>query len=77
VDERGRRIVDDTILVILNADERGAEFRLPNHDGHPWQLVVDTATAQVPPRDPPAVHGGGTMLEVSGRSAVVLLQPRV
>src|SRR5574338_605205 len=35
IDERGprnERIVDDTLLVILNADERPVAFQLPNHD---------------------------------------------
>ncbi len=77
LDERGRPVTDDTILVILNADERDARFRLPNHGGRPWHLVVDTVHGSVPPEDPPALHGGGTTVEVSGRSAMVLLQPRV
>jgi isoamylase len=76
LDERGSRIVDDTILVILNADEGPARFRLPNHDGRPWRLVVNTISGLVPPEDPPAVHGGGATFEVGGRSAVILLQLR-
>ncbi len=76
-DERGRSVTDDTILVILNADERDVGFRLPNHAGRPWHLAVDTVSGSVPPEEPPAVHEGGTILEVSGRSAVVLLQPQV
>jgi len=76
IDERGRPIVDDTILVILNAAEEAAAFRLPNHGRHGWQLLVDTVADRIPPSDPPQTHAGGTVLEVSPRSAVVLLQPR-
>ncbi len=76
LDERGRPIVDDTLLIILNADEATAAFRLPNHGDGGWQLLVDTVRPDVPPSDPPAVHRGGSVLEVSPRSAVVLLQPR-
>ncbi len=76
VDERGRPIVDDTILIILNAAEEAAAFRLPNHGRHGWQLLVDTVADRIPPSDPPETHAGGTVLEVSPRSAVVLLQPR-
>jgi isoamylase len=40
---RGERVVDDTLLVILNADERPVAFTLPNHEAAKrWELVFDT-----------------------------------
>jgi glycogen operon protein len=40
---RGERIVDDTLLIILNADDRPVAFTLPNHEAAKrWELVFDT-----------------------------------
>ena len=40
---RGERIVDDTLLIILNADDRPNAFTLPNHESAKrWELVFDT-----------------------------------
>jgi isoamylase len=43
-DERGRRIIDDTFLLLLNAGEDGVNFQLPNHGPEmSWERVLDTA----------------------------------
>jgi len=43
---RGERIVDDTLLIILNADDRPVAFTLPNHEAAKrWELVFDTVHA--------------------------------
>jgi len=43
---RGERIVDDTLLIILNADDRPVAFTLPNHESAKrWELVFDTVHA--------------------------------
>ena len=43
---RGEKIVDDTLLVILNADERPVAFTLPNHAAaRRWEVVFDTVHA--------------------------------
>jgi glycogen operon protein len=73
---RGERIVDDTLLMILNAAEEPAQFRLPDGSRRPWELVLDTRNP-----DPPADGGGsrhpaGSTYEVAARSVVVLLMPR-
>jgi isoamylase len=48
VDERGERIVDDTLFVILNARQEPANFVLPHHGtGNTWELVMDTREAKV------------------------------
>jgi glycogen operon protein len=45
IDERGERIVGDTLLLLFNADAKPTGFRLPT-DGSAdrWELVVDTAS---------------------------------
>jgi glycogen operon protein len=80
IDERGprnERIVDDTLLVILNADERPVAFQLPNHDvAKRWEVVFDTVHPTFA-----AAHGehdGGSVYRVAERSVVCLRrQPRV
>jgi isoamylase len=74
---RGERIVDDTLLVILNADDRPVAFTLPNHDlAKRWEVVFDTIHATFS-----AAHGeydGGAVYRVAERSVVCLRrQPRV
>jgi glycogen operon protein len=45
-DARGRRIVDDTFVLLLNADEEGITFHLPSHRPDlTWERVLDTAEA--------------------------------
>ncbi|MCK6457293.1 MAG: glycogen debranching protein GlgX [Phycisphaerae bacterium] len=43
VDERGRRITGDTLLLILNAGARGVNFRLPTAAQGAWREVLSTA----------------------------------
>ncbi|MGH9451123.1 MAG: glycogen debranching protein GlgX [Terriglobia bacterium] len=43
VDERGNRIVDDVLLVLLNAHHEPVNFVLPpKHAGQEWELLLDT-----------------------------------
>jgi glycogen operon protein len=74
---RGERIVDDTLLVILNADERPVAFTLPNHEAAKrWELVFDTVHPTFA-----AAHGefeAGSTYRVAERSVVCLRRlPRV
>ena len=74
---RGERITDDTLLVILNADERPIAFTLPNHEAAKrWEVVFDTVHATFT-----AAHGehdGGSTYRVAERSVVCLRRlPRV
>ncbi|MGH9915836.1 MAG: hypothetical protein ACRD63_11185, partial [Pyrinomonadaceae bacterium] len=46
VDERGNRIVDDTLLILLNAHYEPLSFTLPAHRrGVRWERVLDTREA--------------------------------
>jgi isoamylase len=76
--ERGERIVDDTLLLILNAADEPVVFSVPNHDPDrgPWQLVFDTTSAQVPAVAERRDLAGGSILPVAARSTVLLLLPR-
>ena len=42
-DERGNRIVGDTLLLLLNAHHEPIPFTLPQHTQGWWDLVLDTA----------------------------------
>jgi isoamylase len=74
---RGERITDDTLLIILNADERPVAFTLPNHEAAKrWKLVFDTIHPTFA-----AAHGefeAGSTYRVAERSVACLRRlPRV
>jgi glycogen operon protein len=71
VDAEGRRIVDDTFLILLNAHHEPVPFVLPAHrKGVRWETVVDTATAD--PRGGQPGQRGGESYELAGRSLALL-----
>ncbi len=68
VDRRGEPIVDDTLLVLLNADAAPLPFKLPKlASGLAWNRVFDTGIEHQPVA--PAERG---MYPVAGRSVVAL-----
>jgi glycogen operon protein len=69
VDERGRPITGDTLLVLLNAHDDKVPFTLPalDEDQHQWQRLLDTTDANVSER----VYKGGVRYPLQGRSLVV------
>jgi glycogen operon protein len=68
VDERGRRISGDTLLLLFNAHHDAIAFTLPNEEsGASWQRILDTAAPEV--RD--GVFEGGRPYELHGRAAAV------
>ena len=74
---RGERIVDDTLLFILTADDRPVAFTLPNHEvAKRWEVVFDTVHATFTAAH--GEHAGGSVLRVAERSVVCLRRlPRV
>ena len=51
VDERGERIVGDTLLLLFNADDTVQPFTLPATDATArWEILVDTADPWTPAR---------------------------
>jgi glycogen operon protein len=73
VDTRGARVVDDTFLMLLNANAQGIAFTLPTYRSDMiWQLLLDTSK---PPQQPRPLKGDRYRLP--GRSLAVLrTQPR-
>jgi glycogen operon protein len=71
VDARGQPVVDDTFLMLLNADAEEREFTLPAPKwAGEWVHLVDTATGEC--ADDGRVHAAGTGLAVAGRTLVLL-----
>jgi len=69
-DERGRRIVGDSLLVCLNASHEALTYTLPDIEwGGEWELIIDTSGAREEKRE--HVRAAGR-LEVGSRSLVVL-----
>jgi glycogen operon protein len=49
MDTEGHPVVDDSFLILVNADAEGVEYTLPEPpDGRPWRLVVDTENIEDP-----------------------------
>lgn len=58
----------DTLLILLNADEKIIQFQLPHHySGHPWELLIDTAQYYAWSR-----WDGGHLFEIQPQSLVLL-----
>jgi glycogen operon protein len=66
-DERGNRIVDETLLMLLNAHHESVSFVLPAHRRQlRWKLLLDTR--QATGKDPGRLIRGGDAFEIEGRS---------
>jgi glycogen operon protein len=75
-DERGDRIVGDSVLLLLNAHDGPLDFVLPNDTfGDTWRTVVDTAEPSVDIHTG-SEHKAGTTVTVTDRSLRVLLHER-
>jgi len=76
VDERGELVVDDTLLILLNAHHEPLPFVLPREPGPTWQLLLDTRSADQPgPRRCVTVEG---RFDLAERSVALLrcVEPR-
>jgi glycogen operon protein len=72
-DERGERIVGDTLLVLLNAHHEAVRYTLPEIEwGQEWEILVDTAGHSDQKAD--HIEARGVVL-VEARSLVVLSRP--
>ena len=71
-DEKGRRLVDDTLLILLNAHHEPLDFTLPAHKrGVRWQSVLDTSWNHGHRREA-IVLKGGENYPLSARSIALL-----
>jgi glycogen operon protein len=69
VDSRGEPIVDDTMLLLLNAHHEAIPFTLPAHkEEHVWDLLLDTADQHAPQQQ----LKGGQQYNLQARSMVLL-----
>ncbi|WP_330461757.1 glycogen debranching protein GlgX [Streptomyces sp. NBC_00820] len=73
-DSYGRRVVDDSFLLLLNGYWEPVDFRLPDASyGERWATLIDTADPDGTPDE--REHKAGTRLRVEPRSMVVLSRP--
>ena len=73
---RGERIVDDTLLLLLNAADEAVEFRLPEGAPVGWRLMFDTRAPDPPtPGDGPVRHAG-SVYRMTRRSVALFRLPR-
>jgi glycogen operon protein len=69
VDERGERIVGDTLVVLFNADDAPVSFVLPAAAAEErWETLLDTADPWLPPKRLRA----GDRYQLHSRSMAVL-----
>ena len=77
VDARGNRIVDDTLLILLNAHYESIFFVLPAHRARVrWEVVLDTSVSTGKPRRRQFVRGGAAH-NLQARSLSLLKTARV
>ncbi|MEV7993824.1 glycogen debranching protein GlgX [Streptomyces sp. NPDC086077] len=73
-DAYGRRVVDDSFLLLLNSYWEPVDFRLPDSTyGERWTTLIDTADPEGPPDE--TEHKAATTLTVEARSLVLLSRP--
>ncbi|HVE13849.1 MAG TPA: glycogen debranching protein GlgX [Elusimicrobiota bacterium] len=70
LDASGARVVDDTLLWLLNAHHERAPFRLPpTRRGQAWELLLDTASPDAEPR---RIRSGVLSYDLRERSTALL-----
>jgi len=75
VDARGNRIIDDTLLIVLNAHYESIAFVLPAHRPKVrWELVLDTRSMLDKRRHRPL--RGGDVYEMAARSLTLFCRRR-
>ncbi|MEW6325401.1 MAG: glycogen debranching protein GlgX [Nitrospirota bacterium] len=77
VDEKGRPVQSDTLLILFNADHRPTPFVLPAHKpGTRWMLMFDTAKEQSEQRHKLARGGQSYPLQPRSMALFRLMAPR-
>ena len=76
LDDRGNRIVDDTLLILLNAYHEAIPFTLPAHRRKVrWEVVMDTNDPQTSKTAHQYMRGGDSY-DLKPRSLVLLRLPK-
>jgi isoamylase len=73
---RGERIVDDTLLLFLNASEQEIDFRLPDGASGGWQLLFDTRSSDAPALTDGPSYPSGDEYRLVSRSVALFRLPR-
>ncbi|EST37250.1 glycogen debranching protein [Streptomycetaceae bacterium MP113-05] len=71
---RGERVLDDSFLLLFNAQDTARDFVVPVSHGRQWEVVVDTAEEDGTPEETRKVQAGDR-LHLTDRSLVVLQRP--
>ena len=75
-DARGRRIVDDSLLLLFSAHHEPIDFTIPSGPyGEQWELAFDTAEPTAP--EASRTYKAGDEVPLEARSLVVLRRPPV
>jgi isoamylase len=69
---QGQQIVDDTLLMVLNASDAETAFRLPNGNGAEWERMMDTVSKEPPALEGGPRHEGGSTYQMAARSFILL-----
>jgi isoamylase len=70
IDEEGKPLADDTLLLLLNSGGKEVDFTGPVVEkAARWELILDTATSEVAP--PKRFLGDGEKMKVSGHSTLL------
>ena len=74
-DSRGQRIVDDSFLLLFNADPEPCTFQIPEGHGSGWKVAISTME-DLPGSDTEEEieYGANDQLELLDRSVVVLIR---
>jgi isoamylase len=74
-DPRGRRVTDDSFLLMFNAHHEPLDFTVPVDHGNEWRVVVDTAEPRGLTGDKGTTVRAGDRITLTDRSVVVLQRP--
>ena len=69
-DERGRRLIDDSLVILLNSHDHSVAFHLPEIQREQWEIVLDTEWPTIP-EGQECYHSGGTYT-LAARAMAVL-----
>ena len=68
--------MDDTLLLLLNAADEEAEFRLPEGAPIGWRLMFDTRAPDPPSPGEGPVRHAGSAYRMAARSVALFRLPR-
>ncbi|MFN8077364.1 MAG: glycogen debranching protein GlgX [Kineosporiaceae bacterium] len=75
-DKRGRRVVDDSFLLVFNAHYESLEFTIPPADyGRAWYVELDTAEDEDAVANDGDAFAPGDIITIAARAVLVLRRP--